>query len=117
MASRAEIDWSGPVVATPMGVVPAGAGSTSVQGIDVGIVGSLPLAAALLTGGPTPLLPAVQLLRSCCCAPARSRWWSVGAAGPLDGDHRGPGGQAPRPAARSASAPRRRVRGRRTTPR
>ncbi|MGY1592743.1 DUF6297 family protein [Geodermatophilus sp. SYSU D00708] len=63
-AFRAEIDWSGPVVSTPMGVVPAGVGATLVQGIDVGIVGSLPVAVALVTGGPTPLLVAVQLLWS-----------------------------------------------------
>jgi hypothetical protein len=63
-AFRPEIDWSGPVVSTPMGVVPAGAGATFVQGIDVGIVGSLPLAAALVSGGPTPFLVAVQLLWS-----------------------------------------------------
>lgn len=63
-AFRAEMDWSGPVVATPMGVIPAGAGTSLVQGVDVGIVGSLPLAAALVTGGPTPLLVAGQLLWS-----------------------------------------------------
>jgi Family of unknown function (DUF6297) len=63
-AFRAEIDWSGPVVSTPMGVLPVGAGASFVQGVDVGIVGSLPLAAALVLGGPTPLLVAVQLLWS-----------------------------------------------------
>ncbi|MGR7024011.1 DUF6297 family protein [Geodermatophilus sp. URMC 62] len=60
-AFRAEIDWSGPVVATPMGVVPTGVGATLVQGVDVGLVGSLPLAVALVSGGPTPFLLAVQL--------------------------------------------------------
>jgi hypothetical protein len=47
-----------------MGVIPAGAGTSFVQGVDVGIVGSLPLAVALVTGGPTPLLVAGQLLWS-----------------------------------------------------
>jgi hypothetical protein len=41
-------------------VLPAGVGATLVQGVDVGVVGSLPLLAALVTGGPTPLLVAVQ---------------------------------------------------------
>ena len=63
-AFRAEINWSGPVISTPMGVVPAGMGATLVQGIDIGIVASLPVAAALISGGPTPLLLAVQLLWS-----------------------------------------------------
>jgi Family of unknown function (DUF6297) len=59
-ALRPDPDWSGPVVSTPMGVLPAGVGATLVQGVDVGIAGSLPLLAALGTGGPTPLLVAVQ---------------------------------------------------------
>jgi uncharacterized protein DUF6297 len=59
-ALRPDPDWSGPVVSTPMGVLPAGVGATLVQGVDVGVVGSLPLLAALVTGGPTPLLVVVQ---------------------------------------------------------
>ncbi len=59
-ALRPDPDWSGPVVSTPMGVLPAGVGATLVQGVDVGVAGSLPLLAALVTGGPTPLLVAVQ---------------------------------------------------------
>jgi hypothetical protein len=59
-ALRPDPDWSGPAVSTPMGVLPAGVGATLVQGVDVGVVGSLPLLAALVTGGPTPLLVAVQ---------------------------------------------------------
>ncbi|SNS16836.1 hypothetical protein SAMN06893096_102322 [Geodermatophilus pulveris] len=59
-AYRPEVDWAGPVVSTPMGVVPAGVGATLLQGPDVGVVGSLPLLAALVTGGPTLLLAAVQ---------------------------------------------------------
>ncbi|SDD47089.1 hypothetical protein SAMN05660690_4293 [Geodermatophilus telluris] len=60
-AFRPEVDWSGPVVSTPMGALPTGVGATLVQGLDAGLVGSLPLAAALVSGGPTPLLVAVQL--------------------------------------------------------
>ncbi|SFO73280.1 hypothetical protein SAMN05660464_0824 [Geodermatophilus dictyosporus] len=60
-AFRPEVDWSGPVVSTPMGALPTGVGATLVQGVDVGLVGSLPLAAALVSGGPTPLWLAVQL--------------------------------------------------------
>jgi hypothetical protein len=60
-AFRPDIDWSGPVVSTPMGAVPPGAGLTFVQGVDVGIVGSLPLAAALLLDSPGTVLIAVQL--------------------------------------------------------
>jgi hypothetical protein len=53
-----------------MGVLPAGVGATLVQGVDVGVVGSLPLLAALLLGGPTPLLVAVQLAWSLLLAGA-----------------------------------------------
>lgn len=63
-AFRPDIDWSGPVVSTPMGAVPPGAGLTVVQGVDVGIVGSLPLAAALLLDSPEPGLIVVQLIWS-----------------------------------------------------
>jgi hypothetical protein len=60
-AFRPELDWSGPVVSTPMGAVPAGVGAGFVQGTDVGVLGSLPLAAALLLDSTDPLLVAVQL--------------------------------------------------------
>jgi hypothetical protein len=51
-AYRPELDWSGPVVSTPMGVLPAGIVATLVQGVDVGLVGSLPAVWAVLRGGP-----------------------------------------------------------------
>jgi hypothetical protein len=60
-ALRPEVDWSGPVVSTPMGVVPAGVGAGFVHGVDVGVVGSLPFAAALLLDVTGPGLVAVQL--------------------------------------------------------
>ena len=69
-ALRPDPDWSGPVVSTPMGVLPAGVGATLVQGVDVGVAGSLPLLAALVTGGPTPLLVAVQAAWSLLLATA-----------------------------------------------
>ncbi len=59
-STRSDPDWFEPVVSTPMGVVPAGVGARLVQGVDVGVAGSPPLLAALVTGGPTPLLVAVQ---------------------------------------------------------
>ncbi len=69
-ACRPDPDWSGPVVSTPVGVLPAGVGATLVQGVDVGVVGSLPLLAALLLGGPTPLLVVVQAVWSLLLAAA-----------------------------------------------
>jgi hypothetical protein len=60
-AYRPALDWSGPVISTPMGVLPAGIGATLVQGLDVGLIGSLPVIAALLLGGPpSAVLIAVQ---------------------------------------------------------
>jgi hypothetical protein len=63
-ALRPEIDWSGPVVSTPMGVLPAGVAGGLVHGVDVGVVGSLPFAAALLLDLTSPTLVAVELLWS-----------------------------------------------------
>jgi hypothetical protein len=51
-ALRPELDWSGPVMSTPMGVVPVGVGATLLNGIDVGVVGALPLGVAVLRGTP-----------------------------------------------------------------
>ncbi|WP_166534949.1 DUF6297 family protein [Blastococcus xanthinilyticus] len=60
-AYRPELDWGGPVVSTPMGIVPAGAGATLVQGVDVGLLGSAPILVALLVDGPPlAVLVAVQ---------------------------------------------------------
>src|SRR5207245_1032772 len=47
-AYRPDLDWSGAVVATPAGVLPAGIGAALAQGVDVGVVGTLPLAVAVL---------------------------------------------------------------------
>lgn len=49
-AYRPEIDWTGPVVSTPMGVLPAGVVATLLQGLDVAIAGVLPIAGALILG-------------------------------------------------------------------
>jgi hypothetical protein len=60
-AYRPELDWSGPVVSSPMGALPGGIGATLVQGVDVGVAGSLPMIVALVLGGtPSPTLVAVQ---------------------------------------------------------
>jgi len=48
---RPELDWSGPVMSTPMGAVPAGVGATLVQGLDVGILGSILAVVAVHLGG------------------------------------------------------------------
>lgn len=58
---RPELDWSGPVVSTPFGVVPSGVGATLVRGPDLGILGTAPLAVALLLGEVPPVLITVQL--------------------------------------------------------
>lgn len=60
-AYRPDLDWSGELLATPFGPVPVGVIATMLQGIDVGVVGSLPLLLAFLHGGPTPALVAGQL--------------------------------------------------------
>ncbi|MGY2080577.1 DUF6297 family protein [Modestobacter sp. SYSU DS0657] len=59
---RPELDWSGPVVATPMGAVPSGVGATLVRGTDLGVVGTLPFGIALLVGTPSALWVPVQLV-------------------------------------------------------
>jgi hypothetical protein len=70
-AYRPELDWSGPVVSTPMGVAPVGVGATLVQGLDVGLAGSAPLAVALVLGGPpSPALIGIALIWSVCLAGA-----------------------------------------------
>jgi hypothetical protein len=63
-AYRPEPDWAGPVMATPFGPSPVGVGATLVQGLDVGIVSSLPLLVVLLRGAPTPGLVVGQLIWS-----------------------------------------------------
>lgn len=60
-AYRPELDWSGAVVSTPAGVFPAGIGATLVQGLDVGVAGTVPIVVVVLTGvGPSAPLIAVQ---------------------------------------------------------
>jgi hypothetical protein len=58
---RPELDWSGPVVSSPFGPLPSGVGATLVRGPDVGVLGTAPLAVALLLGEAPPVLIAVQL--------------------------------------------------------
>ena len=61
-AYRPELDWSGPVMSTPMGVVPVGVGATLLHGLDVGVLGALPIGAVLLSGSPpSAVAVAVQL--------------------------------------------------------
>jgi hypothetical protein len=61
---RPDLDWSGPVLSSPMGAVPVGVSATLVRGPDVGLLGTAPVALALLLGSAPPALIAVQLLCS-----------------------------------------------------
>ncbi|MCW2577559.1 MAG: conserved rane protein of unknown function [Modestobacter sp.] len=61
---RPDLDWSGPVLASPMGAVPTGVSATLVRGPDVGVLGTVPVALALLLGAVPPVLIAVQLVWS-----------------------------------------------------
>jgi hypothetical protein len=47
---RPDLDWSGPVVSSPMGALPTGVGATLVRGPDVGVLGTVPVGLALLLG-------------------------------------------------------------------
>ncbi len=58
---RPELDWSGPVVSSPMGAVPTGVGATLVRGPDLGVLGTVPLVIALLLGEAPQLLQAIAL--------------------------------------------------------
>ena len=61
-AYRPELDWSGPVMSTPMGVLPVGVGATLLHGLDVGVLGALPIGGVLLSGSPPSAVAiAVQL--------------------------------------------------------
>ena len=49
-------------MSTPMGVVPVGVGATLLHGLDVGVLGALPIGAVLLSGSPpSAVAVAVQL--------------------------------------------------------
>jgi hypothetical protein len=49
-------------MSTPMGVLPVGVGATLLNGIDVGVLGALPIGGVLLVGSPpSALAVAVQL--------------------------------------------------------
>ena len=68
-AYRPDLDWSGPVVSTPMGVLPAGVGATLVQGVDVGLAGTVPILVVVLVGAaPSPAVIGVQFLWAGCLA-------------------------------------------------
>ena len=70
-AYRPEINWSGPVVSTPTGVLPAGVAATLVQGFDVALAGILPIGGALLLGASlSGRLVLGELLWSCLLAAA-----------------------------------------------
>jgi len=58
---RPELDWSGPVLSSPMGAVPTSVTVTLVRGLDLGILGTVPLVVGLLLGAVPPLLLGVAL--------------------------------------------------------
>jgi hypothetical protein len=58
---RPELDWSGPVLSSPMGAVPTSVTVTLVRGLDLGILGTVPLIIGLLLGDVPDLLLAVAL--------------------------------------------------------
>ncbi len=58
---RPELDWSGPVLSSPMGAVPTSVAVTLVRGLDLGVLGSVPLVIGLLLGAVPPLLLGVAL--------------------------------------------------------
>ncbi|WP_222195627.1 DUF6297 family protein [Modestobacter italicus] len=60
-AYRPDLDWSGPVLASPMGAVPTGVGATLVRGPDAGVLGTAPVALALLLGAVPWWLVGAQL--------------------------------------------------------
>jgi hypothetical protein len=52
-----------------MGVLPAGIGATLVQGVDVGLVGTLPIITVVLLGAdPSPVVIGVQFAWALCLA-------------------------------------------------
>jgi hypothetical protein len=65
---RPDLDWSGPVLASPMGAVPVGVSSTLVRGPDVGVLGTAPMALALLLGKAPWWLVGTQLVWSLAIA-------------------------------------------------
>jgi len=81
-AYRPEPDWAGPVMATPFGPTPVGVGATLVQGLDLGVVVSLPLLVALLRGAPTPGLVVGQLAWSLALGAGALAWLTRRPSGP-----------------------------------
>ncbi|MDD9206083.1 DUF6297 family protein [Georgenia sp. 10Sc9-8] len=54
-------DWSAPLVHTPMGAVPPGLSAVVAKGPDLALLGAVPLAVALITGGVGVVLLGAQL--------------------------------------------------------
>ncbi|MEI4281054.1 DUF6297 family protein [Klenkia terrae] len=59
---RPELDWSGPVLSSPMGAVPTSVGVTLVRGLDLGVLGTIPFIVALLLGEAPQLLQGIALV-------------------------------------------------------
>ena len=76
---RPDLDWSGPVVSSPMGALPTGVGATLVRGPDVGVLGTVPVGLALLLGAVPSWLVGASLAWSLVLAAV-----AVGTAGQRD---------------------------------
>lgn len=63
-AYRTAPDWGGPLVSTPMGAVPPGAGVAFAQGPDVALLAAAPALIALVTWAPSLTLLGVQAAAS-----------------------------------------------------
>lgn len=61
-AYRGPVPWDVPMIATPAGAVPTGLVLHQLKGLDLAVLGTLPLAWAAVTGVATPSVIAVQAL-------------------------------------------------------
>ncbi|WP_265523269.1 DUF6297 family protein [Oerskovia flava] len=80
-AYRRPPNWAGPLLATPAGGVPMGALSLVTHGPDLALLGTLPLAAAVLVGTPTWTVVGVQVALAAVALVVASRVRAVGSGG------------------------------------
>ncbi|MBD8079263.1 DUF6297 family protein [Cellulosimicrobium arenosum] len=72
-ALRPEPDWSGPLLATPMGALPVNAAAVARQGPDLLLLSLLPFTIAALLGAVTPVLVVVQALAAAAAVAIATR--------------------------------------------
>jgi uncharacterized membrane protein len=61
-AYRGPVPWDVPMIATPAGGVPTGLVLHQLKGLDLAVLGTLPLAGVAVLGVASPTLVAVQVL-------------------------------------------------------